>query len=176
VIVSAARAGRISWFIDLPLAVFVLAVVLPFTAFAVGTWLAGYRLQPVLSGSMEPALPVGSLLVVQPFDASRVEVGMAVTFEDPVVPGRIVTHRVVRRAPGKELAFVTRGDANAFEDPIPVPARSVRGLVLWAVPALGTAVDWLAWPRGFLLLVVFPAMTLVGLEARGRLAPRGRRK
>jgi signal peptidase len=165
----AIRGGpRASWLINLPLAVFVLAVVLPFTAFAVGTWLAGYRLQPVLSASMEPSLPVGSLLVVAPIDASAVEPGMNVTFEDPVVAGRVVTHRIVRLTPGDELAFVTKGDANAEADPFPVPARSIRGRVLWAVPGLGVPVDWLAWPRGFVILVVVPGLALVGLEVRSR--------
>jgi signal peptidase len=155
------------------MAVFVIAVVMPFTAFAVGTWLAGYRLQPVLSASMEPSFPLGSLLVVQPTDAGSVEPGMAVTFEDPIVAGRVVTHRVVRLTPGDELGFVTRGDANATEDPIPIPARSIRGRVLWAVPGLGFPVDWLAWPRGFLALVVLPGAILVGLELRSRRSPTG---
>jgi signal peptidase len=166
----AGRRG--SWLVTLPLAVLVIAVVLPFTLFAVGTWLAGYRLQPVLSGSMAPTYPVGSLLVVSPIDASQVEPGMAVTFDDPADNGRIVTHRVISRAPGDTLAFVTRGDANATDDPFPVPARSVHGRVLWSVPGLGTVVDALAWPRGFLVLVVIPGLLLVALELRGRLGGR----
>lgn len=167
--VPATRASPIrAWLLNLPLAVFVLAVVLPFTAFAVGTWLAGYRLQPVLSGSMEPAFPVGSLLVVSPIDASQVEPGMAVTFVDPVDETRIVTHRVMRRTPGDSLGFVTRGDANPADDPFPVPARSIRGRILWSVVGLGTVIDALAWPRGFLLLVVLPGAILVALELRAR--------
>jgi signal peptidase len=170
---SGAVAGkRGSWLLTLPLAVVVVAVVLPFTAFAVGTWLAGYRLQPVLSGSMSPTYPVGSLLVVSPIDASAVEPGMAVTFDDPADPARIVTHRVISRVPGDTLAFVTRGDANATDDPFPVPARSIRGHVLWSVPGLGTVVDALAWPRGFILLVVVPGLILAAIELRGRLARR----
>ena len=50
-------------------------------------------------------------------------------------------------------------------DAFPVPARSIRGRVLWHVPLLGYAVDFLQWPRGFILLVVIPALALGLTEA-----------
>src|SRR5687767_14567989 len=114
---------------------------------------------------MAPTYPVGSLLVVGPIDASEVRPGMAVTFDDPAQPGRLVTHRVLRVVPGDDLFFETRGDANLSADPFPVPARSIRGRVLWHVPVLGYAVDFLEWPRGFILLVVIPAIALGITEA-----------
>jgi hypothetical protein len=49
-----------------------------------------------------------------------------------------------------------------------VPARLVRGRVLWHVTVLGTVLDWLQWPRSFLLLVVLPAALLAALELRNR--------
>jgi signal peptidase I len=161
------RARAPSWLLTLPLAVFVLAVVLPVTVFAVATWLAGYQLQPVLSASMAPTYPVGSLLVVAPVDAAAVEPGMAITFDDPTDPGRLVTHRIIALAPGDAVAFITRGDANVIDDPFPVQARSVRGRALWHVPALGYAVDALRWPRGFLVLVVAPGLALAVGELVG---------
>jgi signal peptidase len=138
--------------------------VLPFTTFAVASWLLGWQLQPVLSGSMEPTYPVGSLLVVGQVDPADVEPGMAIAFDDPGRPGRLVTHRVVRVIEQNGLFFETRGDANASNDALPVPARSVKGRVLWHVPVLGSAVDFLAWPRGFILLVVIPAALLAATE------------
>jgi signal peptidase len=159
--------------VTLPLAVLVIAVVLPFTTFVVASWLLGWQLQPVLTASMSPTYPVGSLLVVGPVDPSEVRAGMAVTFDDPAKPGRLVTHRVVRVREGDPLFFDTQGDANASPDPFPVPARSIRGRVLWHVPILGYAVDFLGWPRGFILLVVIPAVALGLTEA---LALRRRRR
>lgn len=150
----------------LPLAVFVVAVVLPVTTFAVVTWLIGWQLQPVLSASMEPTYPVGSLVVVGPIQPSEVEPGMAITFDDPAAPGRLVTHRVTERLPGDAPLFRTQGDANTTPDPFPVTARAVRGQVLWHVPMLGHAVDALRWPRGFLLLVVLPGIALAVGEIR----------
>jgi signal peptidase I len=152
--------------LTLPLAVLVVAVVLPFATFAVASWLMGWQLQPVLSASMTPTFPVGSLLVVGPIDPSEVRPGMAITFDDPGQPGRMVTHRVIATAPGERLAFETQGDASTHADPFPVPARSVRGEVLWHVPGLGHAVHALRWPTGFVLLVVLPGLALAFGELR----------
>jgi signal peptidase len=167
VVVAKNQAGTRGWLFT-SVAVLAVAVVLPVTIFLVSTWLKGWQLQAVQSGSMAPTYPVGSMLVVEPIDASQVKPGMAVVFEDPQVTGRIVTHRVVSRAPGDTLQFWTQGDANATQDPFPVPARLVRGRVLWHVDYLGNLMIYLRWPRSFLLLVVLPGLLLAVSEWRGR--------
>ena len=145
-----------------------IALLLPLTVFLVAAWLLGWQLQSVQSGSMTPSYGIGSLLVIGQIDAGDVEPGMAIVFEDPREPGRLVTHRVVRSTPAETLQFVTQGDANASADPIPVPARLVRGRVLWEVSHLGSLLDWLQWPRSFVLLVVAPGLLLLTLEWRAR--------
>jgi len=127
----------------------------------------GWQLMSVQSGSMAPTYPIDSLLVVGAIDPTDVQPGMAIVFEDPTTPGRVVTHRVVSRA-GDAVAFVTQGDANNSPDPAPVTARLVRGRVLWHVPGLGLALDWLQWPRSFVLLVLIPGVLLVASELRDR--------
>jgi signal peptidase len=148
----------------------VVSLLLPLATFLVATWLLGWQLQAVLSGSMSPTYPVGSLLVVGQIDASDVRAGMAIVFEDPLEPGRLVTHRVVGPVPDDASAFRTRGDANAALDPVAVPARLVRGRVLWSVSILGAALDWLKWPNGFVLLVVVPGAILLASEVRRRIS------
>jgi signal peptidase len=143
-------------------------LLLPLATFLVIVWLAGGQLQHVESGSMSPTYPVGSLLVTSQADPADVEVGTPIVFVDPREPGRLVTHRVVAFAPGSDLAFITRGDANATDDPVPVPARLVRGRVLWHVTLLGTVLEWLQWPRSFVLLVLVPAALLGAAEWRSR--------
>jgi signal peptidase len=145
-----------------------IALLLPLTVFLVAAWLLGWQLQSVQSGSMAPTYPVGSLLVIGQIDAGDVDSGMAIVFQDPREPGRLVTHRVVRITPGDTLQFVTQGDANTSADPAPVPARLVQGRVLWAVSNLGALLDWLQWPRSFVLLVVGPGLVLGFLEWRAR--------
>lgn len=146
------------------------ALMLPLAMFLVSVWLHGWQLQAVQSGSMEPTYRVGSLLVIEPIDASKVREGMPLVFEDPTTPGRPVVHRVLGQAPGEELAFWTKGDANVSRDPAPVPARMVRGQVKWQVTELGHVLTWLQWPRSALLIVVPLGLLLVSewLERRRR--------
>jgi signal peptidase len=158
------------WRVAALAAVFVTLV--PLATFLVSVWLLGWQLQHVESGSMSPTYPVGSLLVTAQVDPTEVEVGMPIVFEDPREPGRLVTHRVVGIAPGAELQFLTRGDANVTNDPAPIPARLVRGRVLWHVTLLGAALDWLQFPRSFVLLVLVPGLALLWLEWRHRRASR----
>lgn len=144
------------------------AILAPLAAFLVAAWIQGWQLQSVLSGSMAPTYRIGTLLVVGQIDAADVETGMAIVFEDPHVPGRLVAHRVVATVDSSELQFWTQGDANATRDAAPVPARLVRGRVLWQVAHLGTLMEWLQWPRSFVLLVLLPAGLLAVSEWRTR--------
>jgi signal peptidase len=149
-----------------PLAAVVLATLLPLAVFLVATFLAGYHLQSVQSGSMQPTYPVGSLLVVEPIDPSDVRVGMPLMFVSPE-DHRTVTHRVVGAIERDDsLSFRTQGDANGRPDPALVTASEVRGRVRWAVPRLATLLTWLQWPRNVLLLVVTPAVVLIAGEVR----------
>jgi signal peptidase len=150
------------------IAILSLTLLLPLTAFLVSVWLLGWQLQSVQSGSMAPTYPVGSLVVVGPLNASQVEVGMPIVFEDPQLPGRLVTHRVIGQLAGDPISFVTQGDANTVRDPFAVPARQVRGHVLWHVSHLGNLMDFLQWPRSFLILVVVPAALLVASNFKRR--------
>jgi signal peptidase I len=136
------------------LAVLGVALALPRATFLVSLWLKGWQLVTVQSGSMAPTYPIGSLFVVEPIDASEARVGMAVVFEDPQIPGRVLTHRVVARVSANSLQFWTQGDGNAHRDVFPVPARLIRGRVRWKVTHLGGPMMWLRWPRAFILLVL----------------------
>jgi signal peptidase len=152
------------------------ALLLPLAAFLVVTWLRGWQLQAVQSGSMAPTYPVGSLLVAEPIDASEVKPGMVIVFSDPLVDGRVVSHRVVGRAPAERLAFWTQGDANGSRDPVPVPARMIQARVRWQVTHLGAVLTWLRWPRSFLLFVLGPAVLLAAGELRERRRSPSRRR
>lgn len=164
---SVARFDPRGW-LNATLGAVVVTVLLPLATFLVAVWLLGWQLQYVESGSMSPTYPVGSLLVTGDVAASDVEIGMPIVFEDPRERGRLVTHRVVAMAPASDLSFVTRGDANVTNDPTPIPARLIRGRVLWHVTVLGALLDWLQWPRSFLLLIVVPAALLLVAEWRSR--------
>lgn len=136
--------------------------------------LIGWQLVVVLSGSMEPTLPVGSVAFVQPCDAGSVRTGDMLTFRLPEgvtasMTGKNVqvTHRVVEvfRKNGA-LAFRTKGDANKSPDQWTVAAGDVVGTVRWDIPYLGMVADHLRTKLGMLLLVLVPASLIIVGEVR----------
>jgi signal peptidase len=103
--------------------------------------LAGATPYAVLSGSMRPDLPEGTLVVVEPVDADELRVGDVVTYQLESGAGTVVTHRVVgvTTSLDGEVSFVTQGDANDAADEEPVRPVQVRGRLWYAVPYLGHA-------------------------------------
>lgn len=118
----------------------------------------GHELFSIRSGSMEPALPVGSLAIVSR-QADEVAAGQAVAFRLP--NGVVVTHRVtevVRTEAGRFMR--TRGDANEDPDPTLVPVSAVIGPVVASVPMLGFLLAMLGMPIG-LVTILSVAATLI---------------
>lgn len=107
------------------------AVVVP----AVG----GATTYTVLTRSMEPGLPPGTLLVVRPAPADDLRVGDVITFQLESGKPTVVTHRIteVELAADGERLFTTQGDANATADPEPVMPVQIQGALWYAVPYLG---------------------------------------
>ncbi len=156
-------------------AVLVLALAL---AVAVVPALAGARPLTVLSGSMEPALPVGSTVVVRSEPVEGIAVGDVVTFTDREEGGgetRVVTHRVIEVRPGPE--FVTMGDANNAPDQGVVLAADVLGVQWYHVPYVGLLRERLLAPPGvfFGLGAVLMGVAVHLLVPRTRSVPRPRR-
>ena len=100
--------------------------------------LLGMKALTVISGSMEPTLGVGSLVLderIAPLDARP---GDIVSFPDPTRGGTLVTHRVRRvRAEGATAFFVTKGDANNASERWSVPTKGEIGRVAYHVPKVG---------------------------------------
>ncbi len=108
----------------------------------------GYEVYNVVSGSMEPAIPVGSMVLVQPVDASEVELGDVIAFYNG---DTVVTHRVIEmHRVSKE--FVTKGDANEIEDLATVPYTSLIGVVRQHIPRLGEITALVSTPLGKIYL------------------------
>ena len=131
----------------------VLAALALAAAVAVVPLLAGARTYTVLSPSMTPTFPVGTVVVSRPRPAAEIGAGDVITFADRD-PGtgesRVVTHRVVGVEPGP--AFRTKGDANEDPDPRPVAAADVLGVEWYSVPWVGGLRDRLVSPAGAAVL------------------------
>lgn len=120
-----------------------------------------FRSYVVLTGSMEPNIPVGSMVYTQPKPVYSV--GNVITFTDK--EDRTVTHRVVAvKEENNQMMYVTRGDANTKEDSDVVSADKVVGTVFFNVPQLGRYIDFLKTPQYFLALIVLPALIFIGFE------------
>ena len=95
----------------------------------------------VLSSSMEPNLPPGTMVVIRPADPADIKPGMVVTYQIASGEPAVVTHRVTQSlltVDGERL-FITQGDANPSADPNPVREVQIRGTVWYAIPVVGWA-------------------------------------
>ncbi|AWB90637.1 signal peptidase I [Salinibacterium hongtaonis] len=95
----------------------------------------------VLTGSMEPTYPPGTLVVVRPIDAQEIRIGDAITYQIESGKDAVVTHRVmsVTKTTNGEVSFITKGDANGAPDALPVQPVQIKGKVWYAVPWIGYA-------------------------------------
>jgi signal peptidase len=121
----------------------------------------GYKPVTVYSGSMVPTLRVGSLTVDRSVPSQSVRVGDVITFADPYVRGRLVTHRVIRIFHTKRgLAFRTKGDGNDARDPWTVRLPDRVGRVAFSIPYAGYAL-WYLHTREVRTGLIFVAALLL---------------
>jgi signal peptidase len=142
----------------------------------------------VLTQSMEPSLPPGTLLVVRPTPIDDIRVGDVVTYQIVSGQAAVISHRVVSIASSSDgsRTFVLRGDNNAEAD-APVTASQVRGVVWYSIPEVGYVNQVVNGSRGWLIpavagvLIAYSAVMLttgiVSATRRRRAgSPRGRRR
>lgn len=122
------------------------------------------RLFAVLSGSMEPTMPVGSLAVV--FPQSTYTAGDIITVRGEKNPKETVTHRIIdiRQQPNEQNLYVLKGDANEEQDREAIPENRVVGKVLVHLPYLGRMISFAQTQQGFILMIVVPATILLYSE------------
>lgn len=147
---------------DITTTVLVILVVMLAIAL-VGVRLVGIKTYAVVSGSMEPVYPTGSLLYVKSVDTSELAVGDSITFmlsEDTVA-----THRIVEVIPDPDDAtvvrFKTKGDANEQVDGTPVHCKNVIGKPLFAIPYLGYFANFVQNPPGLYLAIGAAAILVI---------------
>jgi len=93
----------------------------------------------VLTKSMEPTYPPGTLVIVKPTAPQDIRIGDVITYQ--IAPGQpeYITHRViaVSRSTGGELSFTTKGDNNGTADEAAILPEQVQGTVWYSVPWIG---------------------------------------
>lgn len=123
--------------------------------------LGGMRSLVVLTGSMEPTYPVGSVVVTRP--QAGYFPGEAISFKN--ASGLIVTHRIIEKI-GKSDGFLFRvkGDANSRQDQELVSQNQILGKAVFDIPYLGRGIVSLKDPKIFALLVIIPSVAFIVLE------------
>ena len=148
-----AAARTALWFLLFFMLAF--AVLLTLSAFNLGM-----RTFVISSGSMSPAIPVGSVVFVR--SAGEHHAGDVITFSSN--GGGYITHRVYEvREEGGRTVYITKGDANDGPDLNPVEEERVEGRVVFHIPAIGYITAFFrTWP-GFILLLLCLVSLLVYL-------------
>ena len=123
----------------------------------------GWQVDAVLSGSMEPELEVGSLIVTRFVEPEEIAVGDIITFSSGMADKNQVTHRVVGIGHSSAIYFETKGDANDTPDPTTVPGWNLIGKVVFTAYYWGYITEFIKTPFGFLLAVVIPGSILIAL-------------
>ena len=120
----------------------------------------GYEIYTVISGSMEPAIPTGSLVYVKYIQPEEIQTEDVIAFYGTDADGSIVTHRVVSNsaAMGK---FITKGDANSDNDMNPIPYANYIGKVQLSVPKLGGIFQTITGTNGKIAAVSMIGLAIV---------------
>lgn len=124
------------------------------------------ELKIVRSGSMEPAIPTGSVVLIQP--ASDYQAGDIITFGADTPTSIPISHRIVSiETKDGTIYYTTKGDANKTADQNETPANKVIGRVIFSVQAVGYILAFSKTQLGFALLVLIPAALIICYELIG---------
>ncbi len=114
----------------------------------------------VQSGSMAPAIKMGSIVMVKPSDEYRIN--DVISFGEMTKTKWPTTHRIYDiKIVGGTPVYITKGDTNNAPDPKQVSGKEIIGKVLFDIPYLGYAVNFAKKPIGFALIIIVPAAVIV---------------
>lgn len=144
-----------------------MALVLILAILLAGIRLIGLTPYAVISGSMEPEYPVGSLIYVKQVEPSEVSIGDPITFvmNESLM---VATHRVVD-IKEEDGSFITKGDANDTVDGTPVHPKNLLGRPQFSIPYLGYVSVFLASGQGKIVL-----LGVLGILVLSLLLPEGK--
>jgi signal peptidase I len=151
----------IATYIEVGILLMILAPIAVFTLVASRTdALFSIRSFVVISGSMSPTYPVGSLIYTK---KATYDVGDIIAFKN--AEDQTVTHRIVEKVrQGNDTLFKTKGDANKVTDQELVHSGRIIGKSYVSVPKIGYFMSFLKTPPGFIGLVIIPTLIFIAVE------------
>ncbi len=127
--------------------------------------LGGYMPLIVLTGSMEPQIMEGDLIICHTADATDVKVGDVIAFFPDGSGTSVLTHRVIEvTEENGSLSFRTQGDANDSADRLPVSADRLIGEYRLRIPGAGNVAMFMQTAPGLIVCVVLPLILLIGYD------------
>lgn len=128
----------------------------------------GIRVHVVLSGSMQPTLQVGSILITRSETLARYYPGDIILFQASYPQATLIAHRLVRWTQSSTGATVaeTKGDANSNGDPWQIRPNQILGKKVIVVPWLGYGFHAVTTHSGFVLVSTIIFFTVVLAEVR----------
>lgn len=175
---------RATWirFVAVILARGVLATIFGAAFWAVAPMALGWHTTTVMTGSMEPALHPGDIVVSKTITTKELRKGQVLLFSDPDHVGTLRLHRF--DSLNADGSLTTKGDANPVADSTHISRSDVLGVGYFRIPGLGTPIIWAEEHQvGPLVAVGFGAVVLSALAvtpasspSEGSTFPRGRHR
>jgi len=126
----------------------------------------GYNLYYILTGSMEPELSAGDIIVGKKVDTSVLSVGDVVVYGglEGETKGKIITHKITDiLTEGGDTVFITKGTANVISDP-PVKPDQIISRMEFKVPFAGAVFSLVNSRWGFFVIIILPLGFLLAGE------------
>jgi signal peptidase I len=120
-----------------------------------------FQIFRVMSGSMEPAIKTGSIVLVKQIGSQELRINDIITFstKNALIP---TTHRIFGiNNDGNEIKIITKGDVNRTSDPNQIGFADIRGKVIISIPYFGYISVWTKTPWGFAFLIILPAILII---------------
>ena len=139
------------------------AIVVLLAVALVGVRLIQLKPFVVLSGSMEPAYHVGSLIYVKSVDYKTLQVGDDITYmldEDTVVTHRIIEVLIDEEDPDT-IRYFTQGIANDIPDAVSVHYKNIIGKPVFSIPYLGYVSNYIQTPPGMYIAIAAAAIMIL---------------
>lgn len=129
----------------------------------VGVKFVGLEVLTVLSPSMEPQYPTGSLVYLKDVDPATLQVGDVITFN--ISESMTATHRIMEIVPDEDdpntVRFRTKGDNNDTYDGSLVDFSDVKGKVVFCIPLLGYLAKYIQTPPGSYVAIAAALVTIL---------------
>jgi signal peptidase len=143
----------------------ILSLLIAVFALAILPMFMGYRSLVIQSGSMEPSIGTGSVVIAEPVPSNSLRVGDVIAYSpnpDAVMP---IVHRIVSmRMKNGAVFLTTRGDANKKADTAEISLPPTAWRIAYNIPLMGYLISSASGPSGSTLFILVPVVALIGLQ------------